>query len=967
MYKYPQFGEISSIYGMLFHHEHFQKSFQMIVELSKVECIITAIIENNDEFTEENMLRVDVQFTTETGHVFSNEVMSMLQNLPVYEKQEIVLQTMNNWEHYLSFLVDQYEYPFTIKSVEQSSNRAYLITLYEEERVDAIEFTNEMGLFIQEGFQYKKIATVSSENSTNELIEAFSNDDLTSWENREIYLFDEADLVDLKHMKSKLVNLYKNEIDSPTISHPLLNALYPIDGDFVGITSRETDYENGIRSLFATNEIDDEYTEVLLESNVIEEEIAMKKIAQLPQLRDGNKSDAIQFVKEPLLEKSMIKHKELENILCDEELKIQQKSLLYFNSKINKGESRVSSINSVEEYLIEFIHSNKNKISDLETRIEQYKIEQQNLVKKNEDLVGEYDEIQKALNEQEEKLASTTMEKSKDTDYYKNLEENWLVFNRESASYNENIINKRDIKKAHEIIEECEGKIAEFNAECKRSQHITEKMNEELELFKTNQQIEKVEDLVQSMKRTAEYLDVPIDLQFASSYTELTRIYMEKFDELERVESEINQHEDLITNELAKADLKQVTIESTNQQYDRREAEVRIDELLDLIEKKPMSLGLNYKAKNRWREQFNEAYNDLEHMKCCIKLEKLLLEEKLMTQLNYSEQMQGHFESDVIMMSDLMADVQKNLDLSAQEYVDIIATAKKDIDEMESKVKITINSTGGRGEQFTTIQQLEAARKDYKKELLEKYDSLEELAVSIENTSKYIDVLSNQLANKSKEVENDRVEMAAQLQILDHDTANTQKNIEELLQLNVLSEKQIEELHRQVEAHNNEITKYQQMKKCVNEDMAFKTGIKLETEKSLKEVNIWHDKLTNAKFNKEWEDYVVEKSKLKFVNRLSEVDSKNVVLEDRDYNWLEMLIFTSVSRKIKFISANISERTLPYQQQFERYLMNKGMSVLRRNEAISQLKQNPFSRFTTVYEHQSKPYIIADNEEKMSM
>lgn len=967
IYKYPQFGETSSIFGMLFHHEVLQKSFQMIVELSSVECIITAIIENNDEFSSEGMAQADIQFTTEPGSVFSNEMMTLLQSLPVYEKQATVLQTMHNWDEYLAFLIDQYEYPFTLKSIEQISNRVYVVSLFAEDRVDAIEFTDGMSLFIQEGFQFKKIATISSEQSTNDLIEVTSDLDLMGWADREVYLFDEIDLKEIKVLKSELINLKKTENEAPSISHPLLNVFYPRNTNYSGITTREEDYENGVKSLFSNNEFDEVYSEVLLESHEIEKEIALDKIVQLPQLRNGDLSGAIEFVKKPLLEKSMIKHKELENILCDDEMKIQQKSLLYFNSKINKGENRVEAIHSVEEYLHGFISANEQKVSELEERIEQFKTEQQKLVKKNENLVSEYDEIQKSLNEQEEKLAMMKTEKTKDTDYYKNLEENWLVFNRESASYNENIMNKRDIKKAHEIIEECEGKISEFNAESKRAKHITQKMKEELELFKTNQQIEKVEDLVHSMKRTAEYLDVPIDLQFASSYTELMRIYMEKFEELERVESEILQYESQINNELSKADLDKVSIQSTDQQYDRREAEERIQVVVELIEKKPLSLGLNYKAKTRWKEQFNKAYVDLEHMKCSILFEKKILEEKLMTQLNYSEQMQGHFEGDVTMMSDLMEDVQRNLELSAKEYIDIISTAKNDIEEMEKNVKITVNSTGGRGEQFTTIQQLELARKEYKKELLEKYDALENLAVSIENTTKYIDVLSKQLSIKSTDVENDRVEMTAQLQILDHDTTNTQKNIQELIEMNQLSENQIAELHKQVEVHRTEISKYQQMKNNVNENVAFKTDIKMETEKSLKEVNIWHDKLTNPKFNNEWEEYIVEKSKLKFVNELKDIKSTHVVLEDRDFTWLEMLIFTSVPRQLKFISSNISERTLPFQSQFERYLMNKGMSILRRQEAVSQLKQNPFNRFSQVYEHQNKPYVIADNEEKMSM
>ena len=260
-------------------------------------------------------------------------MMTLLQSLPVYEKQATVLQTMHNWDEYLAFLIDQYEYPFTLKSIEQISNRVYVVSLFAEDRVDAIEFTDGMSLFIQEGFQFKKIATISSEQSTNDLIEVTSDLDLMGWADREVYLFDEIDLKEIKVLKSELINLKKTENEAPSISHPLLNVFYPRNTNYSGITTREEDYENGVKSLFSNNEFDEVYSEVLLESHEIEKEIALDKIVQLPQLRNGDLSGAIEFVKKPLLEKSMIKHKELENILCDDEMKIQQKSLLYFNSK----------------------------------------------------------------------------------------------------------------------------------------------------------------------------------------------------------------------------------------------------------------------------------------------------------------------------------------------------------------------------------------------------------------------------------------------------------------------------------------------------------------------------------------------------------------------------------------------------------------------------------------------------------
>lgn len=274
MYKYPQFGDTSSIFGMLFHHEAFNKSFQMVVEISNVECVITAIIENNEDFSNESMINANIEFTLEQGYSFSNEMMSKLNHLPVYEKQELILQTMNNWEVYLDFLIDRYEYPFTIKSIEQNSNRVYTITLFEEERVESIEFTKGMSIFIQEGFQFKEIGSISFENSSSPFIEVSSDINLLDWKNREVYIFEEENLKDIKKMKSELAILINKENERPTLSNPLLNSFYEVEHDFSGITSRKEDYENGVKSLFLNNELDEYYSEVLLSSSSIEKEIS---------------------------------------------------------------------------------------------------------------------------------------------------------------------------------------------------------------------------------------------------------------------------------------------------------------------------------------------------------------------------------------------------------------------------------------------------------------------------------------------------------------------------------------------------------------------------------------------------------------------------------------------------------------------------------------------------------------------
>lgn len=961
--RYPQVTQDAHFLGVFIQHHASQHPIQLLVKASiSVFEIIDATIQCELPIDDAYLL-IDLHLN-EPKSTLSSEFWTAFYTLPSSESEQRILKKLNSWSTYIDYLMEQAHYPYSVASIEKAQE-VLTITLYETPLTSKQQKGQEVWKRI--GDQFEKIARCDEMNVEENRL--FLQDATVVFGDSidTVYLYKEKEYNELLILRGRLRAIHDAHMHCPQIHHPLLNP-YHTQTNFSGLTMMKDDIEQGIQHM--VNQLVDSHEQLTLSIHQYDlaQKLSEKYVHLLPIHADGRADEAIQYVKTPLIEKNTVEITTVSNALSEREEKIQQKALIHYNEKLQQNMQYVSRVEQTQQYLKEEEEKNLQKITQMQEAITQYEQEQERLAFKNDQLMQERFELEDAWHEQQQRVKDLQREKEEKIQYYQDLEQEWLIFNQEIPSYTDNIEAVKKIESSQIIIRDCELKIERIQTDQHTGKKYVEDMITEHQLFLTNQQVEHVQALIQKVKKTAEFLDIPMDLQFASSYAELTQIYLEKFNGIEAVEERLNDQFPYVEDELKKVGISFVIPDETNAHYDRHYAEDQLTQLLGLLDNKPLSLGINYKAKNRWKEHVVESVRKLTYALAGMKQEKEKLEQKLMIQLDYAERIEFRFDQDVRMLQTKIDDFINRLEQAKKEYEGVIETANQDISAMRKTVKLSKQTTSGRSQQYDTLEDLENARKQYKTELLSKYDVLEEHERMVEEAETYVLSLASQYEEKTAVVIKNKEEMNIQMDLLQHDIVNSKAVIEQFNQANHVIHMQQEELQQQLKifkAHHQVLFKEAQKIQVDIERKAMNKTRHLEQQHAMQ---VWRNQLTLEEYEGRWYQLITQKSRLRFTAELHSKQSSDLFLfEDVQYTWLDMLLLCQQHRHIAFVTTDLSERSLIDLEMFEQNLRLQGFSYIERQEIYEHLQMNPLKDYVAIYEQVEKPYVIDCEQDQLSV
>lgn len=967
--RYPQATQQMNYIGAFIQSPKSNNYIQLLLEVDEQVTIEDVQLETNIE--EEELLRVELEFTLNKQHHFSNEFWQSYLKLPIDVKQQQLQTKLQSWSLYIDFLLKSMDYPFTIDTVQTLGENNYQIQLMVENKISDFEITPDFQLFHQQAFQEEQLAQVIEWDVKQHQLVVTSEQNLMKYERTEIHIYSLTERQNLKLAKENLRLLINQIEEKPTLNHPLLNNYLSqsATSNFSGYVAKQEEVATVIEQMVnnAVNEFSS--ITICINDEQLEKKLQQDYIHLLPISADNNVNDALIHVKKALLEKSSIKRMEIENFLSQQEKSIQKRSIDQQQQRINNLNAEIAKIQAVEKYLVGENDKSDEKIKVFSNLITSYQNEQEQLAFRNDQLINAKVDLEDSMLEQQQLLGKIKVQQQEDKIYYEELEKKWLIFNKESTIYTDHIVAQKNMTKAEKVIEDCQQKIEKIKVQQVDSEQVLQEMTEALQLFKENQRVEQVEIISGKIRKAAEFLNQPQDLQFAYSYVELTTIYMDKYEEIETLQRRFIEDNQIISEELLKLDVQLDQLVTTPYNYDRHYMEEKMNQVLFLIDNKPITLGINYKSKQRWKEQLVTAVEDLRSMELAMDNEKNILESKLMTQLQYAEQLQVHFEEDT---NSLRVDIQAQqvtFEESHQQYIDIIAAAKQEIEEMKIEIKKGLQSTKGRSEIYDSLTELEKARKGFKAELLAKYEALENQVSDLEKVSKYIEILKNKHEQKEQEVMTDKREMNTQIDVLQHDIVNSKTSIENLNKAKYLAGEQQQELQQQIEKYQQTIEIAKNIQSNVKADLAWKNSNEKQAKNTLQEVKKWHAELLADKVTPQWRAYIEQNSKLRFVRTLQEVanvETDIIILEDQQYSWLEVLLILTTQPRITFVTTNISERISTMNDSYANYLQFENKGILQRQNLLEVLKENPLENYVETYENIEQPYLVVNKESKMS-
>lgn len=971
VFRYSQNTEGITYLSILFLHEESNKTIQLLIKMEEQLTIIDSLIDVQVKGLEE-YLPVHLELTTHEADLLSPEFWQAFYQLKIEPERELVLTRLKSWQLYTDYLISQKNIPYTIKTAKKLQRNQFELSFFEEANMQEIAIQKDDSLLFTYAFSEKELAKIVSWNAHENKMIVTSKEDLLQALNDEVKIYNLEAYDALLITNYEVKEILQNEIVEPSIHHPLLNPLFSTNSkrDFFGYSAKQDDTGDAIEQLLTIAETNFEHIAIIsendaLESNIIE---TYKRILPVDQARE--KEVAMQTIKSPMLEKSTIKLAEIENMLSAEEVAVQKRAIGQYSNQVNTVAARVNQIEATQRHLSEESTKNTNKMTAFLNLITSYQEEQEQLAFRNDQLIKMKGDLESSIKEQQQILKEIAEKQEEDHSYYEKLEKNWLQFNQESTVYTDHIVNLKNIGKAENVIEDCQGKVAKIQFTLEEGKKLKAEMDEEYAQFKLNQQVEKVDIVIKKIKSTADFVGKPLDLQFASSYAELTDIYMDKYMELEILEERFNDEVALIQEELQLTQITATKPAMSHYNYDRHFAEEKMTKVLDLFEKKPIALGINYKAKQRWKESLVEAVEDLYSMQVAMTNEKQVLENKLMAQLEYSEQLIQYFDNDIQILSSLLDEQQQVLRANEEEYDEIIQTAILDIEEMQKKVQIGLDSTKGRSENFSTLEKLEKTRKEYKVELLAKYEALEVQANEIEEAEKYIRILEAKHSGKVDEVLKDKEEMNIQIDVLQHDIVNSKETIEKLKQENTLINLQYEALVEQILICQNEHDQLEAKIATVQNHINMKQATTQQNRKTVATLKKWHEQLQLKQHNQAWKNIVEEKSKLRFYNSFEQyipLANEVVIFEDEQYSWIDVVTKLKDYPSALFITTNIAQRNPMLLEQFEQHLFTQAIGTQEKQQIIESLKVNPFSAHAQRFEKIETPYLIQNQQKKVLM
>lgn len=970
VFRYPQITEGITYLGVLVQHRETEKIVQLLLEVGEATTIVDSLWDPNDKL--EAYIDIELTIKSEQGSTFSAEFWQNFYQLQADPHHEAVLNKLQSWLIYSDYLLTQKNIPHTIKNISKTSNNKYEISFYEEERMK--NFTFKKGDSIMAEYAFNEIEVgeiVTWKPESNEMIIS-SKQNFAEYKDTTVKIYNSKDYKELKKNHNEIDEILTKELKKPSLKHSLLNPFHSISSnqEYYGFSTKEEDLPVALEQLLSIAETKYDKIAVVLDRPELEESVINQYTRILPVDSSGEKSQAIQYLKKPIIEKSSVKLVEFQNKVSEEELKIQQNSIEEYSTKVEKIAQKIDMIEGTQKHLSENSTKNTNKINSFVNLIASYQDEQEQLAFRNDQLIKVKLDLENSIKDQRQILGEIAEQQEKDQQYYANLEKNWLQFNQESTIYTEHIINLKNIKKAEKIIGECEDKLKIVQDTLSEGEALKQGMLEQYEEFKLNQQVEKVDQVISKIKATADFVAMPIDLQFANSYAELTNIYMNKFAEIEELEERFSLEQNRIDEELYNAQLSATKPAVSHYNYDRHYAEEKMATVLNLIDRKPISLGLNYKAKQRWKETLSNAVEDLYSMQLCMKMEKQVLENKLMAQLQYAEQLVQYFDNDISKLNEILEDQKVNLTASEEEYKSIIETANIDIKDMKQKVQDGLMNTKGRSEKYATLDKLEKTRKSFKVELLAKYELLEIQANDIENAIKYIQILETKHSEKVKEVLTDKQEMDVQIDVLQHDIVNSKEAIENLKQENQVINAQYEELVQQIHINQKESDVLIGKISVIQQDIMEKEKAFLKNDKLLNSLRKWHELLQSEQNDIVWKKLVEEKSKLRFYHSFESYEAQKnevIIFEDQQYSWIDAVIKLKKYANALFITTDLSQRSINDEADFNSYLIQKELNVLERKQVMENLKENPFSNYADIFENDKKPYLVQADKKIMLM
>lgn len=961
--RYPQVTQDAHFLGVFIQHQASQHPIQLLVKASVDDFqIIDATIHCKPPVDDAHLL-INLHLN-EPKSTLSTDFWSSFYTLSYSESEQHILKRLDSWVTYIDYLTKQAHYPYSVASIEKVQD-ALTITLHETPLTSKQQKGQEVWKRI--GDQFEKIARCDEMNVEENRL--FLQDETLAFGDSidTVYLYKEKEYNELLALRGRLRAIYDKHLQYPQIHHPLLNP-HHTQMNFSGLTMMKDDIEQAIEHMMNQLVANHEQLTLSIHQPELAQKLAEKYVHLLPIHADGQANEAIQYIKTPLIEKNTIEIMTLANALSEREEKIQQHALSRYNEKLEQNMQYVSKIEQTKQYLKEEEEKNLQKIIQMQEAITQYEQEQERLAFRNDQLMQERFELEDAWHEQQQRVKDLQREKEDKVQYYKDLEQEWLIFNQEIPSYTDNIEAVKKIENSQTIIQDCELKIERIQTDQHTGKKYVEDMTTEHQLFLTNQQVEHVHALIQKIKKTAEFLDIPIDLQFASSYAELTQIYLEKFNGIEAVEEQLNEQFSHVEDELKKVGILFAIPDEPNAHYDRHYTEDQLTQLLDLLDNKPLTLGINYKAKNRWKEQVTESVRKLTYALAGMKQEKEKLEQKLMTQLDYAERIEFRFDQDVRMLQTKMEDFINRLEQAKKEYESVIETANQDISAMRKAVKLSKQTTSGRSQQYDTLEDLENARKQYKTELLSKYDVLEEHDRMVEEAETYVLSLASQYEEKTAVVIKNKEEMNIQMDLLQHDIVNSKAVIEQANQANQVIHMQQQELQEQwkiFKAHHQILFKEAQKIQADIEKKAMNKTRHLAQQQAMQ---AWRNQLTLEEHESRWQKLITQKSRFRFTTELhTKQQSDLFFFEDVQYTWLDMLLLCQQHKHIAFVTTDLSERSLVELEVFEQNLCQQGVSYMQRQAIIEHLQMNPLKDRVAIYEQVEKPYVIDCEQDQLSV
>lgn len=962
--RYPQTVQDAHFLGIFIQHHPSHHSIQLLVKAS-IETfeVLDATFQCKKELEDAHLV-IELQLDDTEG-TLSSSFWSSFYTLEESANEQRILAQLESWSMYLEYIAQTLHYPYSVDAIEKM-NEQLTITLYETPTI--ISDQQIQTVWIRQGGQMKPVGTCQNVHLDQKQLFLQDSEITLTDELKEIYLYNVEDYHQLLVLRGRLQSLSNQHAHHPQIHHPLLNP-HHTKATFSGLTMMEEDMEQAVIALINRTMITEQTSmAVCIKSPSLTQNIIENYMNLLPIGADGHADEAIHYVKKPLIEKNAIEMTALANTLSEREEQIQQQAIRRYNEKLQQNMNYVTGIEQAQHNLKEEEEKNNQKIIQMQEAIQKYESEQEQLAFHNDQLMQERFELEDTWHEQQQQVKKLHQEKEDKIKYYQDLEEQWLLFNQEIPSYTENIEALKKIEKSQLIIKDCEEKMACIQKDQQMGSNYAEQMINEYQLFLTNQQVEYVQTVIQKIKKTADFLNIPIDLQFASSYAELTQIYLEKFNGIEFVEERLTEELPRIEQELQDMGIIFNIPAETHYHYDRQYTEDQLRRLIELLNNKPRSLGINYKSKNRWKEQIVEIKEKLQQALSSMRREKMELEQKLMTQLEYAERIEFRFNQDIRMLEEKMVNYQERLEEAKTEYVAIIQTANQDISKMRQSVKLSENNTSGRSQQYETLEDLENARKQFKSELLSKYDVLEKCELAVEEAEKYVRALAIQYEEKSAIVLENKEEMNIQMDLLQHDIMNSKAVIEQTEKLNGVIRTQQEALveqHQIFKAQHQTLFKEAQ---SIQIDVEKKAMHKQQNRQQQQAMKKWHDQLTLDEYKKEWYRIVQQKSRLRFVPTIHTKSNQDVfLLEDDQYTWLDLLLVCEQQKNVLFVTTNLAERTLFNLPSFERYLAQQSLSFEKRKAMIQHLQVNPFKEYVEIYERHEQPYVIEQTKNQLSM